>query len=221
MSVGPRSGRAPLPIAVLASGEGSTLEAIATAIERGALAARIVLVVVDRARAGAIERAERHHLRHRRLSRDASGEAWAKELDAALRAAGAELVVLAGFLALLPPSFCEDWTGRVINLHPSLLPNFGGPGLYGDRVHAAVLASGERESGATVHLVTAEIDRGPILARARVPVEPGDTPATLRARIGPVEKELLIATIARFAEGALPLPYRDGERPADGRAARG
>jgi phosphoribosylglycinamide formyltransferase 1 len=140
-----------------------------------------------------------------------SPERWAIALDRALHAADVELVVLAGFLSVLPEGLVERWAGRIINVHPSLLPKYGGPGFYGHRVHAAVLAAGDRESGATVHVVTPEVDRGPIVAQARLPVAPDDTPESLRARLGPVERALLVETIGRFAAGALPLPY-PGER---------
>ena len=97
--------------------------------------------------------------------------------------------------------------GRAINLHPSLLPRYGGPGMYGPRVHAAVLAAGEQETGATVHLVTGTVDGGPPLAQQRIAIRARDTPESLRARLHPVEVELLIATIGRFASGQLALPY--------------
>ena len=127
----------------------------------------------------------------------------------------------AGFLTILPDDWVVRWRGRAINLHPSLLPKYGGRGLYGPRVHRAVLAAGEAETGATVHLVTEEVDRGPTIAQARLAVLPGDTPATLRARLHPVEVELLATTLRRFAEGTLPLPYPEEAPPAPGRRPDG
>ncbi len=197
-----------LPVAVFLSGEGTTFDALAEAIAGGHLPARIVLVLSDRPHARGIERA-----RHRGLPtavRPLHGrvpEAWAAEVDAILRDRGAELVVLAGFLAILPAAFLARWRGRVINVHPSLLPNFGGPGMYGLRVHTAVLEAGERETGASVHLVTEAVDAGPVLLQEPVPVEPADTPETLRDRVRPVERRLLADVIRHFADGEWPLPH--------------
>ena len=198
----------PLPIAFLVSGEGTTLEAVALEVEAGRLPARIALVVSDRASAPALERARRHGLPTLLLpGKGVPPERWAAELSGALRTRGVELVVLAGFLKILPPAWVTEWQGRAVNLHPSLLPKYGGPGMYGERVHAAVLAEGESETGVTVHLVTTDVDGGPPVAQERVPVLPGDTPGTLRARLHPVEVRLVAETIRRFAEGALPLPH--------------
>jgi phosphoribosylglycinamide formyltransferase-1 len=118
-----------------------------------------------------------------------------------------ELVVLAGFLSILPNRWVDRWRGRAINIHPSLLPRHGGPGMYGPRVHRAVLASGDRETGATVHIVTSDVDGGPTVAQERMAVLPDDTPDTLRARLHPIEVNLLAVTIRKFAEGELPLPF--------------
>ena len=150
--------------------------------------------------------------------RGAAPAQWAEESTRVLRSAGAGLIVLAGFLSVLPPSFVRQWEGRIINTHPALLPKFGGKGMYGDRVHAAVLAAGETESGATVHLVTEELDAGPVLAQQRVPVEPGDTPESLRRRVQTAERVALYSVLERFAEGQLPLPYRGapGRPPSRG-----
>jgi phosphoribosylglycinamide formyltransferase 1 len=205
---------APLAIGVLASGEGTTLDALARA--QGPY--RVAVVLVDRPLVGAIEVARRHGLEVVDVGRPRKDPlAWADRVSDELARRGVELVVLAGFLSILPPTWEARWRGRAINVHPSLLPRFGGHGMYGLKVHAAVLAAGERESGATVHLVTGDVDGGPALARARVPVEPGDTPERLRDRIRPVEHELLVRTVTEFATGARPLPYSGGD---DDRAAR-
>jgi phosphoribosylglycinamide formyltransferase-1 len=203
----------PLPLAVLVSGEGTNLQALAETVQGGHLPARIVIVVSDRPHAPAIERA-----RHRGLPtevlpyRGMEEDVWADRLDALLRARGAELIVLAGFLAILPARFLDRWQGRVINLHPALLPDFGGRGFYGHHVLQAILESGRTETGVTVHLVTPEVDRGPILEQRRFPIGPGETPETLRERLRPYEIAVLESVIRRFADGALPLPYRP---PAD------
>lgn len=199
----------PLRVAVLVSGEGSTLEALAQRWSRAGTPVRIVLVISDRHRAHAVDRARALDLPLAIVARDGMPlDRWAEELTRRLREAGAELILLAGFLAILPASWVTAWEGRAINLHPALLPRHGGRGMYGARVHEAVLRAHETETGATVHLVTADVDRGPILAQATLPVLSEDTPESLRARLHPVEVELLHETVLRFARGDLPLPYR-------------
>jgi phosphoribosylglycinamide formyltransferase 1 len=200
-----------LTVAIFVSGEGTTFEALAERIDSGGLPARIALVVSDRPAAPAIERARRRGVdAELRPLRDAGpGADWALGLSRELDQRGVELVVLAGFLSVLPKEFVSRWPGRIINVHPSLLPKFGGPGMYGHRVHEAVLRSGDPETGVTVHLVTEAVDAGPILAQVRVPVRADDTPDALRARLHPVEVEALAATILRFAGGELPLPARN------------
>jgi phosphoribosylglycinamide formyltransferase-1 len=216
----------PLPIGVLVSGEGTTLEALAEMEAVAHLPARFALVVSDRPHAPAIEKARVRGLPTLVLpTHGIPPETWAARLTAELEGRGVELVILAGFLSILPPSWVAHWAGRAINLHPSLLPRYGGPGMYGRRVHVAVLAARERTTGATVHLVTSDVDGGPAIAQERVPVVPDDTPETLRDRLAPVEVALLAQVIRRFAEGTLPLPYvvsdadllrRRGERDARG-----
>lgn len=199
----------PLAVAVFASGEGTTLEALAEQAAGGHVPIRIVLVLSDRPTAAVIEKARRRGLPTVVLPlRGEDAQRWTQEASQLLRTAGTSLVLLAGFLSVLPPVFVRQWEGRIINTHPALLPKFGGKGMYGDRVHAAVLAAGESETGATVHLVTEELDAGPILAQQRVPVEPGDTPETLRHRVQTAERVALYSVLGRFAEGQLPLPYR-------------
>jgi phosphoribosylglycinamide formyltransferase 1 len=204
-----------LPIAVLVSGEGTTLEAIDEEITGGHLPAKIVVVVADRPHAPAIERARRRGLPTSVLPfRGSPPSEWAGRLDRVLRESGAELVILAGFLAILPADWVAEWAGRVINVHPSLLPRHGGRGLYGRKVHEAVLAAGERETGVTVHLVTDAVDAGPILYQERIPVEAGDSPEGLRDRIRPVERHALFLVIRRFADGQWSLPYHPSEERA-------
>lgn len=205
---------APLPIAVFASGEGTTLDALADEVEAGRLPAEIRLVVCDRPNAPVLEKAARHGLASLLLpSRGVDREEWGRRVTFELEGRGVELVVFAGFLSILPDSWVARWSGRALNVHPSLLPKYGGRGMYGRHVHDAVLAAKETETGVTVHLVTGEVDGGPPLVQERVPVRPGDDAASLRARVHPVEVRLLADTIRRFAEGALPLPYPARERP--------
>jgi len=203
-----------LPVAVLVSGEGTTLEGLAELAVGGHLPIRIALVVSDRLQAPAIERARRRGIPTIVLpTRGVDPEAWSDRLTQELVDKGVEVVVLAGFLSILPARWVHQWAGRAVNIHPSLLPRHGGPGMYGPRVHRAVLAAGDAETGATVHIVTSDVDAGPTVAQERLPVLPGDTPDTLRTRLHPVEVALLAATLRRFADGDLPLPFR-ADRPA-------
>ncbi len=198
---------APLAVGVLASGHGTTLDGLAAAAD----SYRIAVVLVDRPGVGAIGVARSHGIPVVEVGRPgATPDAWGARVTAALTEHGVELVVLAGFLSILPESWVRRWQGRAVNLHPSLLPRFGGPGMYGLKVHAAVLAAGESESGATVHLITTDVDGGPTVAQARLRVLPGDTPEALRERIHPLEVDLLVRTLREFASGDRPLPL-----PAD------
>jgi folate-dependent phosphoribosylglycinamide formyltransferase PurN len=120
-----------------------------------------------------------------------------------------DLVVLAGYLKLVPPGVVTRYRGRILNVHPALLPAFGGKGMYGRRVHEAVLASGARESGATVHLVDEVYDRGPILGQVRVPVLPGDDPERLAARVLEAEHRLLPAVVLAAAAAGRPVPVHE------------
>jgi phosphoribosylglycinamide formyltransferase-1 len=134
----------------------------------------------------------------------ATREAFTDAVTAALRAADIGLVVLAGFLYVLSPAFCEAFPHRVLNVHPALIPAFCGDGYYGLRVHKAVLASGVKLTGATVHFVTPETDGGPIILQKAVPVEPDDTPETLQRRVmEQAEWTLLPQAVRLFCEGRL------------------
>jgi phosphoribosylglycinamide formyltransferase-1 len=199
----------PLAIAVLASGEGTTFEHLVRDLDDRHVDARVVQLVTDRPTAPVRGRAERLHVPVDLVeSRHVDPAAWSEACTAALRRSGTELVVLGGYLAILPPAFLHTWAGRVINLHPALLPKHGGRGMYGLRVHAAVLAAGDAETGVSVHLVTEAVDAGPVLWQERIGVERGDTPELLRERLRPLEREALVQVIARFADGRWPLPAR-------------
>ena len=186
-------------VGVLVSGRGSNLEAV--------LAARqpdvdVVLVVGNRAGVRALEVAASHGVPTRvlRLS-DFERDATARDaaIGAALSGAGVDLAVLAGYDQVLRPSYFAAFGGRTINIHPSLLPAHGGPGMVGPAVHRSVLDAGDAETGATIHEVTADLDAGPIIASTRVPVLPGDDAETLAARVLAEEHRLLLATLASIA----------------------
>jgi phosphoribosylglycinamide formyltransferase 1 len=188
-------------IAVAISGRGSNLEALLHALGPGA-PAEIVLVISDRAGAAGLELARSRKIPAKVLEDAADGAAW---LDL-LQRHETELLVLAGYLRLVPAPVISAYRGRIINVHPALLPAFGGKGMYGHRVHEAVLASGARESGATVHLVDEVYDHGSILAQERVPVLPGDTAERLAARVLEAEHRLLPAAILAAAVAGRPVP---------------
>ncbi len=186
----------PLNVAVLASGHGSNLQALLDAFAQPSSPARIVLVVSNKAAAGALDRARRAGVPTATIAEDGQD---ADALLALLERHDAALVVLAGYLKKVPDRVVAAFRGRMLNVHPALLPCFGGAGMYGRRVHEAVLASGARVSGVTVHLVDEQYDHGRILAQWPVPVKPADTPETLAARVLEAEHRLLPAVVAAFA----------------------
>ena len=172
--------------AVLVSGGGTNLQALLDAQDRGELgAARICYVVSNRKAAYALERARNHDVETGVLSKvmQPDPEKYDEQLLDMLRAHGADMIVLAGFLGILGPKVLEAYSGRIINIHPALIPSFCGKGFYGLHVHEAVLARGCKVTGATAHLVTAGVDEGPILLQKAVDVLPGDTPETLQRRV--------------------------------------
>ena len=190
----------PMRLAVAISGRGSNLAALLAALPAGA-PAEVALALSNRAAAG-LDLARRHGIPTLTLADPADGHEW---LDA-LAAHRIDLIVLAGYLKLVPPAVVERFRERIVNIHPALLPAFGGPGMYGHRVHEAVIASGQRTSGATVHLVDEAYDRGAILAQERVPVLPDDTADTLAARVLEVEHRLLPAVVLAAAAAGRPVP---------------
>lgn len=199
-------------VAVLASGGGTNLQAL---IDRfhpmPAPPARVQLVVGSRPEIGALQRAEAHGIPGRALSAKLCGgaEAFEAELLGELDSHGIDWVVLAGYLHLVPSRVVERYRGRMLNIHPALLPAFGGPGMYGARVHRAVLATGARVSGATVHLVDERYDEGKIVAQWPVPVLASDTPESLAGRVLRVEHLLLAAALEALVRGGEGEPLLD------------
>jgi phosphoribosylglycinamide formyltransferase-1 len=184
---------------VLVSGNGTTLQALINAEKTGALGrGKLTGVVSDRAEVYALERARAAglpcfveapnlNLPNGKRRQDVSARILRRAEERS-----AELIILAGFLSILEGAIIEVYQGRIINLHPSLLPKFGGPGMYGERVHQAVLAAGETESGCTVHLVDAGIDTGAIILQRKTPVLAGDTPGSLAERIHEAEHAAIV-----------------------------
>lgn len=201
----PAGRRGEIRVAVLASGSGTNFQALLDRFhgeDGGGPDVRMALLVGSRPGIGALRRAERAGVPTAVLQEpDPEGARLADRL----RSASAELVVLAGYLRLVPAPIVRAYRGRMVNIHPALLPAFGGEGMYGAAVHRAVLDRGVRVTGATVHFVDEAYDRGPIIAQWPVPVLQGDDPDQLAARVLRVEHRLLPEVVAALAEGAVRL----------------
>ena len=197
-------------VAVLASGGGTNLQAILDYFDaqgRGR-AADVALVASDRAGAGALERARRHGIESMALDAAERGDPMAD----LLASREIDVIALAGYLRFIPLSVTRRWLGKIVNVHPSLLPSFGGTGMSGIRVHQAVIAAGVRVTGVTVHFVDEVYDRGQIIAQWPVPVHPGDSAEVLATRVLAVEHTLYPAALDAVARGRVTLG-------ADGRVA--
>ncbi len=211
-----------LRIAVLASGSGTTLQAILDACARDVIPAQVVLVLSNTPGAGALLRADRAGVprvlvNHRMFP---TREAFERTMVELLRAHAVGLVCLAGFVRILSPWFVQQFPGQIMNIHPALLPAFGGKGMYGERVHDAVLAHGVKVTGCTVHFVDESPDGGPIILQTVVPVYDDDTPARLADRVRAQEHRLYPEAIRLFAEGRLQLSGRRvAIRPRDAQDA--
>jgi formyltetrahydrofolate-dependent phosphoribosylglycinamide formyltransferase len=204
--------REPKRVAVFASGGGTNLQALIDHFNPApAPAARVELVVASRAGIGALERAERAAIPSVVLdAREIGDDGLGARMLAELERHRIDLVVLAGWLRLVPLEVVERFHGRMLNIHPALLPAFGGRGMYGMRVHRAVIESGTRVSGATVHRVSDRYDEGRIVAQWPVPVLDGDTPERLAARVLAVEHRILPLAVEALAGAAGPPPEAPG-----------
>ena len=191
-----------LRIAVLLSGSGSSLENLAARIDKGEVDAEIVCVISSKPAAFGLERARRRGLPAHAVDRRSHGSdgSFNDAIHAILDEVSPELVVLAGFLSRVE---LRAFRGRIMNIHPALIPAFSGAGFYGDRVHRAVLEAGVKLTGATVHFCDDEYDRGPIILQQAVPVEDGDSVESLAARVLATEHEIYPRAIQLFAEGRL------------------
>jgi phosphoribosylglycinamide formyltransferase-1 len=194
-----------LGVLVSGRGRGTNLQAIIDACERGETKAQVAVVISTNPEAGAVERARRHNVEALVVDpkQFASQEDYERELVRRLQERSVDLVCLAGYMRKLSPLFIGAWRNRILNIHPALLPAFGGQGLYGHHVHEAVIESGAKFSGVTVHIVDEEYDHGPIVLQTVVPVLDDDTPDTLAARVLEQEHKLYPQAIRLFAEGRL------------------
>jgi phosphoribosylglycinamide formyltransferase-1 len=199
-----------LRIAVLASHEGTTLQSIIDACVQGRIDGRVVAVLSNNSGSGALRRAAAAGIETFHLSSltHSSGDSLDAAICGALQRARADVIFLAGYMKRLGPRTLAAFPARILNTHPALLPRFGGQGMFGDRVFEAVLAGGESESGASVHLVDAEYDTGAVVSQERIRVLPGDTVESLKARVQACEREVIVKTLAAIASGALVLERR-------------
>jgi phosphoribosylglycinamide formyltransferase-1 len=196
-------------LAVLVSGRGSNLEAVLHAVEHGQLPAiEPILVVSNRAEVRALEIAARHRLRTQVMAAHDFSDLEARDaaIGAVLADAGVELALLAGYDQWLRASYFAAYAGRTINIHPSLLPRHGGAGMIGPAVHAAVLGSGDTETGVTIHDVTADLDAGPILLQRRVAVRKGESADQLAERVLQVEHLALVEVLSHLSARMTDLP---------------
>ena len=196
-----------LRIGVLASHEGTTLQAIIDACAQARINGRVVAVISNNSGSGALRRAAAAGIEtfHFSSVTHSSGDSLDAAICDALKRARADVIFLAGYMKRLGPRTLAAFPARILNTHPALLPKFGGQGMFGDRVFEAVLAGDETESGASVHLVDAEYDTGAVVRQERVRVLPGDTVESLKARVQACEREAVVKTLAAIASGELVL----------------
>jgi phosphoribosylglycinamide formyltransferase 1 len=196
-----------LKIAVFASHGGSNLQALIDGCTSEQIAGEIVLVICNNRKAYALERAKLHQIDTLVISDSEfdSEKAFAQELNRRLAACGVELICLAGYMKRIPNEVIRTFKKHILNIHPALLPKYGGKGMYGIHVHEAVLAAGEKESGVTIHVVDEVYDNGKILAQRRIAVQPDDTPESLQCRVLEIEHQLYPETVAKIASGDLRL----------------
>ena len=192
-----------LQLGVFASGCGSNFIKIVEAVETGRLAADIRLLVTNNPTAGALDTATARGIETAVLRRNecSSRSFFVEQMAGILENARVDFVALAGYMRKIPPEIVRSYENRMLNIHPALLPHFGGKGMYGTRVHRAVREAGCKVSGVTVHLVDAVYDRGPIVAQRCVPVKPGDTVERLAARVLKEEHILYPQVLRHFARG--------------------
>jgi phosphoribosylglycinamide formyltransferase 1 len=195
-----------MKISFLASHGGSSAKFLIAAMRDGRLAAEPGILVTNNRDSAIFHWCLDNGIDVRHLSaKTHRGETNADEAIATvLKNAGSDVVVCSGYMKTIGPDTLGAFPGRILNIHPALLPKFGGKGMYGDHVHTAVLKAGEKESGATVHIVSAGVDEGPVVLQRRVPVQAGDTVETLRARVQAVEPELYLDALRKFLSGFPP-----------------
>jgi formyltetrahydrofolate-dependent phosphoribosylglycinamide formyltransferase len=197
-------------IVVFASGSGTNFQALIDAVESGKINARIRGLVSNKTGIKALDRARKHGI-DTCVTKPSSFEThkeYVRSLLEKLNEWNTDLIVLAGYMIKIPSEVIEEFSGRILNIHPSLLPKYGGKGFYGINVHRAVIENNEEESGCTVHLVTEEYDKGPVLAQEKVPVKSNDTPESLAERVLEKEHYLLPKVVAEMIKDLNPKNHK-------------
>jgi phosphoribosylglycinamide formyltransferase-1 len=197
-----------LNLGFLSSHNGSSMRAIVKAIAEQRLDASARVVISNNAVSPALAFAREHGIPALHLSATRCGGEvdCDREIASALEKNGVETIVLSGYMRKLGPETLHRFSGRILNIHPGPLPKFGGQGMYGRHVHEAVIAAGETSSAITIHVVDEHYDQGPVIATRNVPVEEGDTPELLAARVQALEPDFFVATLQQIASGDLELP---------------
>jgi phosphoribosylglycinamide formyltransferase-1 len=195
-------------LAFLASHRGSNMQALVDACRDGRLAAEPVVVISNNGSAAVLDRAASAGIPafHLGSSNHPDADALDRAIAATLQQYSPDLVLLAGYMKRVGPRTLRAFPGRILNIHPALLPKHGGRGMYGKKVHEAVVAAGDAETGITVHVVDGEYDTGAILAQRRVSVQEGETAEALAARLLPMEHELYVDTVGKIIRGEIRLP---------------
>ena len=202
----PKAWRKPVRVVMLASGAGTTVSAFCKAEEKGQLPAQVVAVITNESEAGVISVAKEHQIPCTVIKYQKENvKDWDQRLLEALKKQDPDLILLAGFLKKIGPSILSHFKNRIVNSHPALLPEFSGKGMYGLRVHSAVIAHKKTETGVTIHLVNENYDEGHILAQKKLPVFPKETPTELEKRVKTMEKDLYIQTVTKIIFGDISL----------------
>jgi phosphoribosylglycinamide formyltransferase-1 len=203
---------ATLHLGFLASHGGSNMQAIIDACKAGRLDAKPCVVVSNNSESMALQRAKNEGIPHYHISAVTHpGPLEDEEILRVVRRHGVDTIILAGYMKMLGPATLRAYRGRILNIHPALLPKFGGKDMYGKRVHEAVLAAGEKVTGVTIHLVDEHYDTGPILNQCQVPVLPGDTADSLAERVLKHEHALYVETLQKMADGRIVLEAQEGD----------
>ncbi|MFW6141147.1 MAG: phosphoribosylglycinamide formyltransferase [Candidatus Saliniplasma sp.] len=195
-----------IDVAVLASGSGTDFQSIIDAANEGKIDANVVLLICNNPGAYCVERAKEYDIDYRVIDhREKSREEHEEEVSEVIDEYDLDLIVLAGYMRIFTDCFVDKYYGKLINIHPALLPLFGGPGFYGEKVHESVLEAGMKRTGCSVHFVTNEVDMGPIIDQRCVEVKSDDDVDSLSERVLEVEHELLPSVVGAFAEGKVKL----------------
>ncbi len=187
-------------LVVLASGTGTLFDSIVQACKNHSLNAKVINLITDNAQASVLKKAQAEEVPIKILNpKDFSAfSEWDKSLYQYLQKQKPDLILLAGFLKKIGPKVLSHFKGRILNIHPSLLPHHGGPGMYGIHVHRSVLKAGDKKTGISIHLVSEEYDNGPVLAQTEIPVSPEDTPESLQKKVKKVEQVFYVSTLKKI-----------------------